>query len=207
MGLFGLNKLQKRVKGSIGYFGLGEWWLSTFSDEERRYIQSKYQPMGSSGDSLTTGEISYNNETAVRLLYILACWLSKKEDRPIAYKMLEKAEELVKADTPVLDIHFLYSQKITIYYKGREKPDFMARAIEACKQQIELAQAAAKAFKTEWRNSSLPAHKGYEQLAIILEKQKRFEEAIELCTMAEEQGWAGDWGKRIGRLKRKSQCA
>ena len=34
----GFLKGKKRVKGSIGYFGLEDWWLSAFSEDERRYI-------------------------------------------------------------------------------------------------------------------------------------------------------------------------
>jgi hypothetical protein len=46
---------------------------------------------------------------------------------------------------------------------------------------------------------SLPGHKGYQQLAVILEKQGRFQEAIDLCTQAAQQGWGGDWEHRIER--------
>ena len=67
MGLFGFLSKKKRIKGSIGYFGLQDWWLSAFSDEERRYIQEKFRPLGASGDSLTSGDISYTTETAVGL--------------------------------------------------------------------------------------------------------------------------------------------
>lgn len=207
MGLFGFLKGKRMVKGSIGYFGLEGWWLSAFSDEERQYIQKKFQPLGSSGDSLMSGEISYTSQTAVGLLWALAGWFSMEEERPIAYKILEKAEELSKTETLVLDVHFLYGEKINIYYKDRDKPEYLEKAVEACKQQIELAQKAADAFKAEYKDSPLPSHKGYEQLAIILEKQKNFEETIKLCARAEEQGWAGDWGKRIERCKKKLEKA
>jgi hypothetical protein len=35
----------------------------------------------------------------------------------------------------------------------------------------------------------LLAHKGYYQLAIVFEKQKRYSEAIYLCKKAKSQGW------------------
>ncbi len=118
MGLFGFLKGKRMVKGSIGYFDLEGWWISAFSDEERQYIQKKFQPLGSLGDSLTSGEISYTSQTAVGLLWALAGWFSMEEERPIAYKILEKAEELSKTETLVLDVHFLYGEKINIYYNG-----------------------------------------------------------------------------------------
>jgi len=207
MGLFGFLNGKKRIKGSIGYFGLEDWWLSAFSDEERRYIQEKFQPLGASGDSLTSGDISYTTQTAVGLLYTLAGWFSKEEERPIAYKIIEKAEELSTAKTRILDVHFLYGEKLKIYYMDRDKPGYLEKAIEACKQQIELAPKATDAFRAEYKDSPLPSHKGYEQLAIILEKQKSFREAIELCAQVDKQGWAGDWGKRIERCKKKLEKA
>ncbi len=49
----------------------------------------------------------------------------------------------------------------------------------------------------------LPRHTGYEQLAIIREKEKDHPEAIRLCGEAMAQGWNGDWEKRIQRCKAK----
>ncbi len=207
MGLFDFLHRKKRIKGSIGYFGLQEWWLSAFSDEERRYIQDTFQPLGASGDSLTCGDVSYTSDTAVGLLCALAGWFSKDGDRAIAYKLLEKAEEVSTPDTRILDIHFLYGEKLKFYYKDREKPGYLEKAVAACNQQIQLAPKAATAFKTQYKGAPLPSHKGYEQLAVVLEKQKHFREAIQLCAEAGKQGWAGDWQKRIERCKKKLEKA
>jgi hypothetical protein len=206
MALFGFGKSPKRIQGSIGYFGLDDWWLRAFSDDERRYIQATFQPLGSSGNSLTSGAISWTSQTAVGLLGVLAGWFSKPEDRGIAHKILDKAAELSK-DAPVLDVHFLCQQMIETYYKDRDKPEYMARAVEACRQQIALAPDAADAFKSEYSDSPLPAHRGYEQLAIILEKEGRFQDAIALSRQAESQGWAGDWARRIERCDKKLEKA
>lgn len=78
----------------------------------------------------------------------------------------------------------------------------LEKAIEACRQQISLADAAASAFHAELKWDALPSHKGYEQLSIILEKQMKFVETIELCTQAAKQGWPGDWEKRIERCRK-----
>ena len=203
MGPFGFGKPQKRVEGSIGYFGLEDWWLTSFSEDERRHIIRTFQPLGSSGDSLTSGAINYTSETAVGLLQALAGWFTKDEDRPIAHKILEKAAELSRSGTPVLDPHFLYQQMVQIYYKDRDKPEYMAKAVHACRQQIALAPEAARAFRAEYGDSPLPAHRGYEQLAIILEKEGRFQDAIALSRQAESEGWSGDWRRRIERCEKK----
>jgi len=102
----------------------------------------------------------------------------------------------------------LCQQKIEVYYKDRDKPEYLARAVEACKEQIAMAPASAKAFLVEYYyDSFLPGHKGYQQLAIILEKAARFQEAIALSRQAKSQGWAGDWDRRVERCEKKLKSA
>jgi tetratricopeptide (TPR) repeat protein len=207
MGLLDIFTKPKKTKGLIGYFGLESWWLSEFTESERHHIATTFQPLGFSGNSLTSRDISHTSQTAVGLLRDLSGWFSKEKDRPIAHKLLAKAEELSESEGSVLDTHFLYGQKLEIYYKDRATPGYLEKAIDACNQQIALGAKAAKAFQNGDKDSSLPGHKGYQQLAIILEKQGRFDEAIELCRNAESQGWAGDWKKRIERCQKKSDKA
>ena len=56
-------------------------------------------------------------------------------------------------------------------------------------------------FRREWK--LIPRPVGFWQLAVILEKQGNYNEAIALATQALEQGWAGDWEKRIARCKQR----
>jgi len=49
----------------------------------------------------------------------------------------------------------------------------------------------------------LPEHVGYKQLCIIMEKQKNYDEVIRLSKIAKEQGWSGDWDRRIEKCKKK----
>jgi len=120
MGLFDFLKRKKPIKGTIGYFNLSDWWLSEFTEDERVYIQGKFQPLGSSGNSLTEENITSTSQTSIGFLSNLSGWFSKKEDRSIAYKIISKAEQLINNDSNVLDIHFLYSAKIEIMYKDRD---------------------------------------------------------------------------------------
>lgn len=201
---FSFFKKEPKIQGEIGYFGLSEWWLSEFSEEERRYILETFQPLGSTGNSLIEGNISHASNTAIKLLSSLAGWFKKKEDRTIAYRILKKAEELINDKSDILDVHFLFQSKIQLYYRNRDNdPDALAEAINACKQQIELAPKARAAFKEEYGDAPLPRHIGFEQLAIIEEKQKNFEAAIGISQKTMEQGWAGTWQKRIERCRNK----
>ena len=103
----------------------------------------------------------------------------------------------------------------------------MDEAIEICEKQINISSEAAKEWLTplpktiSYRDlglnvdmpedeninptpDSLPLHRGYQQLCIIREKQKNYEEAIRIATQAMNQGWTrSDWEKRIERCQKR----
>lgn len=197
---------QGKIGGHIGYFGLDEWWLSAFSEEERQHILDVHQPLGTGDNSLVNGSISYASQTPVGLLSALAGWLSKPQDRSLAHRTLAKAEELATSAS-ALDRHFLYLQEIKVYYKDRDDPAMMQAAIIACEKQISLGPEAAEAFLAEYPSQPLVSHTGFEQLAIIREKQGDYQGAISLSEEAQRQGWAGDWENRIKRCRKKAARA
>lgn len=199
------SKAPEVIKGALGYFGLQDWWLSTFSQQERLHIQARFQPLGSPANSLTQGDIRYSSGTAAGLLSALAGWFTKENDRALAYRLLQKAEELCIAATDILDAHFVYNAKISLYYRDRSDPLSLATALDACRQQIAIAEEAARAFRAESGHSQLPSHRGYEQLSIVLERRGEFRETIALCNQAEQQGWAGDWPKRVDRCRKRAE--
>ena len=205
--MFNLFKSQKNIGGEIAYHKLTEWWLETFNKQEQDYIVKTFQPLGSSGEALIKGEIQYSSGSAVSLLANLAGWFKNVKDRQIGYRLLDKAEKLIDDNTNILDIHFFYQNKLEFYYRFREEDqESLNTAIGACKKQIELSPNAILAFKKEYEHEKLPMHTGYEQLAIILEKQEKYDEVIDLCKQAKEQMWNGEWDKRIERcLKKKSK--
>ncbi|NLE21928.1 MAG: hypothetical protein GX624_03995 [Actinobacteria bacterium] len=167
MGLFGTNK---RIDGQIGCFQLEDWWLETFSESERDYIEATYQPMGSAQERpLTQGRIDWTSGNATQLLSGLAGWLQKPADRPLARRMLDKASELAASESDVLAVHFMYQAQIRTYYKDRDSdPEALGMAIAACDKQIALAPRAAAQFRKEY-GDPLPAHHGFKQLCVIRE--------------------------------------
>lgn len=200
------RKIEGEIKGQIGYYGLEDWWLSEFSEEERNRIEEVFKPMGSDPGSkpLTEGDLSYSSQNAAGLLHALAGWFNKPGERELAKKIIAKATELAQAGSDVLDLHFSLQQRMEIYYRERETdPNALDEAIRACQDQIKIAPQAAKQFLKEYPNQPLPGHAGYTQLAIILKKQEKHQEVIELCEKAKEQGWAGDWDKRIADAQKK----
>ncbi len=201
--MFGLSNKSKKIEGDIGYFHLEEWWLSEFDESTREYIVEKYQPMGSPPRCLVEGKYEWTSSTPLSLLSGLGGWFLSPGDRHIARKIYAQALKLLTDSTDVLDRHFLYQGLIETYYKDRDNPEYLKVAIDYCKKQIALQADAASKFKEEYPEDSLPAHHGYEQYAIVLEKEKRYEEAIKLSQEAEKNGWAGSWKNRIERCEKK----
>nr|WP_295709567.1 tetratricopeptide repeat protein [uncultured Halomonas sp.] len=205
MSILDLFKKKPKVNGIIKYLKLEGWWLNELSDEEREIILNIYSPMGSE-NSIIEGEIYNSSQTQLHFFWGLIGWFNKPELRHIAYKLISKAETFIDKSSESLDVHFFYSTKLEVFYKDRDlRPNGLELAIQSCEQQIANAPAAATAFKQKY-DGNLPAHKGYSQLAIILEKQKRYDEAISLCEKAKSQGWAGDWDKRLERCDKRAKA-
>jgi tetratricopeptide (TPR) repeat protein len=194
------------IKGEIRYFGLADWWLEAFTEEERKYIEKTYKPMGAGGDySLIKGNISFSSASVGTFLSGLSTWFARTEkDRNIARRILGKSLEVVDPKNDILGLHFTYSTLIEAWYRDRDSlPNALDEAIKACQGQIAIAPKAARAFKKEYPESPLPSHVGFTQLTIIYDKQGRHAEAIQVAQQAKQQGWVGDWDKRIERYQKK----
>lgn len=96
---------KSKVGGRIGYYGLDQWWLNNLTEEDRNRIKERFNPLGFS-TGLTDGEIGYSNQSALSFLSDLSGWFGKKEDRHIAYKILDEAKRLANTDSSHLDTHF-----------------------------------------------------------------------------------------------------
>jgi hypothetical protein len=115
----------------------------------------------------------------------------------------EFINKLQENNKNILDLHFAILERIKDLYSKRHIGDNYHKAIVCCKAQIKIQEGAAKEWLSEFPDDTLPMHTGYSQLAVILEKEKRFGEAIDLSKEAKANGWNGDWDKRIERLKAK----
>jgi len=200
------SKIKKEPQGYIALFSLKNWWRDSFTDEERKHIVEVFQPLGAPRDSLVVGELqSSGNDRIVSFLSSLAGWFDNPRDRHIAHKIIAKAADYVSSENNILDLHFFYSTRMKLFYRGREDPSALKEATDACLKQIEISGKAAAAFREEFGDSQLPAHEGYEQFCIILEKQGKFDEAIKCAEQAKRQGWRGDWDGRVVRCTKKLQ--
>jgi len=203
-GLF--TKRDKEPEGYIDYFKLNEWWQDNFTEQEKTHMVKTFQPMGASKDILVKGKFDILDNSPLSFLTSLSGWFDNPRDRELAHKIISKAEELVDFETNILNLHFFYPTKMKLFYKDRDtNPKSLATAVDFCLKQIAIAEKAAVAFRKEYEGSDLPTHEGYDQLCIILEKQEKFNDAIKYATQAREQGWRGDWNKRIERCKKRSE--
>ena len=186
------------------------WWESNFTIREQEHILSKYQPMVMSTDAESAKPsieniIRSDGTLCIKLCHLATWFMSPSDDLPLARKILQKGiengEDIVGN---TLDRHFIYHSIIGVYYRDRNRDlEALGLAIEACQKQIALAPAAAQAFEEEYPSQSLPGHRGFEQLAIVRERERDYTEAIRLSEEAVSQGWDGDWAKRITRCQKR----
>ncbi len=212
------KKKPAKQGGLIAGLGLWEWWHSAFTNDERKYIEQKYDPDGDKG--LTRGNAGAAHQPA-GFLVILSSWFTRSDERHLATRMLEKADSIVGDD--ILGRHAVYSQMIDAYYAQRTtQSGALDAAIAACERQIAIApevwrrmvsdaEERARKLSEFWGEKrevvfQPPSHRGFQQLAIIREKQGNLEEALRLSREAQNQGWMDgkqDWSKRIARLEGK----
>ena len=95
------------ITGFIGYFKLQDWWLNSFTQEERNHIEQIFHPLGLSSDdnSLIEGEVGETDETAAGLLSALSGWFNNKQDRNLAKKIIAKAYSEAITHNNILDLH------------------------------------------------------------------------------------------------------
>jgi hypothetical protein len=215
----GLNEGPSRkteVKGQLKYFGLVDWWFSTFSDEERDYFERSQSCIGVGVSSGRDGPLARGDilSTSVSSVWVLAGMIGALRGKPeylhLVQPILQEGER--RRDGSAIDLDLLYALIARVTYPLRDRhPDALKMAIEACKKMISVAPQAADMLKKEISaeeaqrtlGARLPAHEGYTRLLIIYEKEGRYGEVIELARQAKSQEWNGDWDKRITRCEKK----
>lgn len=213
-------------------YGLEFWWDTMFTEPEKQRIREVYAKH-TGGDVidrdplvLTSGSIQLDPKQVgvTKILQQLTQWFQRNEDRDIWIKISESLHHFAEPHAHILDKHFALIDTMRAYYRKREEPEFLAKTISTCTVMIDMHKEVAGAMfdaglgrvqpeatqrlsdqviHTELGPQVLPGHPGFKQLAIIHEKQKEFQAALDLCIEARDAGWAGDWDKRIERLEKK----
>ncbi|MCL4735367.1 MAG: hypothetical protein KJ050_10575 [Candidatus Omnitrophica bacterium] len=188
--------------------GLMDWWENHVSiQEELPFDQMIAQVAGN-----PACEPRFVTDSAPSYLSFLSSRCSI--DNPGLSDLLhKKAFQSVSRPGDYIDFHFDCSDCILNHYRRRSDPAHLDRSILWCQRMIEIASEVAWAFPVVYGDSALCStgpHLGFHQLSVILEQQRRFQEAIDLSIKARESGWrdniAGDpsdWDYRISRLRKK----
>ena len=215
----------KHVGGQIGHFGLEQWWFTELSEADRQLIRARYQPMGTSAnhDSLTGGGTISSSQTTALWLITLAGWFKPAEpqEADLILRIADKAWQIKNVLAPSRGAEAIFSRHLALgglsetYYRFRENPEYLQRSLEAARRQIAAQAEAAAAWKQKEvdlarttgssvpKIIALPSHQGYKRMAIVLEQDKQFDQALALVREAKAAGWRGDWDKRIERIEKK----
>ncbi len=132
-----------------------------------------------------------------------------------SYNMTETSQKLsfiYEKYKDVFDKHHKYKEEIGVSYavarySDIDSPEF-EECIKLCYEDISLVKDIFnynKEYKKILRNDNLvQTYNSFKQLAILLEKAKRYNEAIEVCQTAINYGFVNDGtnGKMFGRLAR-----
>src|SRR5947207_3283236 len=108
------------IAGALGYFELADWWLGTFTEDEREHIEGTFQPIGLEPGSrpLTHGDTRAFSRSRLDLLSGLAGWFTKPEERSIMERIFAEAERQITATSTALDLHFHHQQVAENLYGG-----------------------------------------------------------------------------------------
>jgi tetratricopeptide (TPR) repeat protein len=204
------------IKGYIAYWNLSEWWMSEFTQKERIYMNKKYLPIPLGGEIIEglLAEVEIENNLQANekgnpasFLINLSWYFNTIKDGNIALRIVYTAEEYLDESMNRMDLHFMYLQLIKVYYRNRHNPEALRRFIYNSNKSIEIAPLVLEYFIEDTfinclpGNHFIPNHPVYKQFAIFREKEKNYNEAIEICSKALKEGWPGDWEKRIERCK------
>lgn len=194
--IFNFLTKKEKVGGYIALNSLQDWWQKSFTDSEREHIREVVGTTWNPLDSEDDNELQkYNKPAPLGFLMGMAGWFNNAKDRDLAIKMIIKAEEFATPHSDLLDLHFFYAQQMRIYNGGKPDSSSSKKVIESCHNQINLAPRAAKEFLKQYKGN-LPVHEGYDKLISILEKEKKYDEAIKYIKKAKDEGWgSAKWGK------------
>lgn len=139
MGIF--NRLRAKqpsgqVGGLLGYYGLGDWWLATFSPTERQDLEYYWTPLDANKPLLAKGQVTSNVLSTPEFLLVLQV---RAQNESVRQRVLTKVRELTNGQLPG-------------YVKGEKYTGCMERAkelIRAGKQQAAdaLVSAAFDAYE------------------------------------------------------------
>jgi hypothetical protein len=168
-----MNK-QDQVEGLIAYYQLQDWWFTSFTPNEREYIDNCYQPMGAPPHTLTQGKIFERNQPAPEFLNGLNTWFRSSKDLIIAERIHQKLKELAK-EHPINNPGYYDGRHFTTYVRDFEILKKNGNFTELENLLVELVNAT-EADDAVKGIGIAPAY--YNELAILYRKQKEYDKEV-----------------------------
>jgi hypothetical protein len=163
-----------KVAGLIKFYSLEDWWFSTFTKEEREYIDNTFIPMGGKPHSLTQGNIQIS-QSKVDFLAGLRSWFRAKKDISINQKIKSKLDEIAQNE-PV---------NKPGYFKGRHYSSYVDEIVALKREEkyddlefllFKLVEATEAESTSQGYDVVAPFY--YEELAMLYRKQKEYAKEI-----------------------------
>lgn len=193
---------QEKVGGLIACYDLTEWWFSTFTEEERKLIDERYQPLSAPTITLTQGKAS-SSQLVTDFLNVLATWFRSPQDASIAKRIHSKVDELGRIN-PVAGPGYYNGRHFTTYVTDVKALKKDGRLDEAEKLLLELVAATEAEDKVD-KCGVAPWY--YEELAKIYRKRKEYAQEIAILERFASQRHAPGASppKLIERLEKAKQ--
>jgi hypothetical protein len=194
-----MGSLNTKVEGKIAYYGLVDWWLSTFSESEREYIDNRFQPMNQPLHTLTQGKYLAigDGETADDVgmfLNGLATWFRSKDDVSILERIHDKIDDLARTQ-PLSGIGYIRGRYYITYVKDVKKLVGLGELEEAECLLLELISATEQEDKMK-KLGVAPWY--YEELAKVYRKNKNYAQEVSILTrFAKQRHGAGVKPKQL----------
>ncbi|MFC6954073.1 tetratricopeptide repeat protein [Halorubellus litoreus] len=182
--------------------GLGlEDWYKDLDENQRQKLRQHSTFFGTGGETnlLEVGRRE-TSQTAQEYLKGVGSTAANEGDYDFAEMVLLTALE--REDGSATSTHFTYNELIDVYYKQRDsREDAIEKCVECCEKDIQIADEFVREF------GEVPRIPAFKRLAIIYEKQERYEEALDVCDKALEigttDGTKGGFEGRKERIQRK----
>ena len=194
--------------GLIRYYGLTDWWANKLTEVDRNLILESKSNIREEIYIQEKPGNRYNGENFIEVKdfeFLSDILINMYNEYTTAKKIALKIEELIFRDIEddyVIALHFTLTNLMDFYYRNRDKDDSLDRAIFFGYKDIEFSNIFAKEFYSKY-GEVMPVNKAYEQIGIILERKKKYTEAIRICEKGKSEGWSNDFDKRINRIKSK----
>jgi hypothetical protein len=183
---FRLQPEQPKVDGLLGYYGLADWWLTTFTPAEREHIEATYQPMGMRPGShpLTQGKRA-SSQTATDFLSGLASWFRKADDASIAVRIRAKMDELALTH-PVTDPGYYGGRHNSTY--GDDVTALKRSGDSVTLEQLLLGLVDATEAESRAKGSGWGVTPGwYQELAVLYRGRKDYVAEVAILERFKQQ--------------------